>query len=54
VNISAWTLGSANLANGLTAGETIGMVFIGSILAGLIAFACGEPGVSGRRAQLAV
>jgi NCS1 family nucleobase:cation symporter-1 len=46
VNISAWTLGSANLANGLTPGETIGMVFIGSVLAGVIAFFCGEPGVS--------
>jgi NCS1 family nucleobase:cation symporter-1 len=46
VNISAWTLGSANLANGLSPGETIGMVFIGSVLAGLISFLCGEPGVS--------
>jgi uncharacterized membrane protein len=38
-------LGSSNLANGLTAGEAIGMVFVGSILADLIAFVCGEPGV---------
>jgi cytosine/uracil/thiamine/allantoin permease len=46
VNSSAWSLGSSNLANGLTAGEAIGMVFIGSFIAGLIAFVCGEPGVS--------
>lgn len=46
VNSSAWSLGSSNLANGLTAGEAIGMVFIGSFIAGLIAFLCGEPGVS--------
>lgn len=46
VNISAWTTGSANLANGLTAGETIGMILVGSILAGMISFICGEPGVS--------
>jgi cytosine/uracil/thiamine/allantoin permease len=45
VNSSAWSLGSSNLANGLTAGEAIGMVFVGSVLAGLIAFVCGEPGV---------
>lgn len=47
VNSSAWSLGSSNLANGLTAGEAIGMVFVGSVLAGLIAFVCGEPGVRG-------
>ncbi|RDI76442.1 hypothetical protein Vi05172_g13577 [Venturia inaequalis] len=45
VNISAWTTGSANLANGLSAGETIGMILVGSILAGMISFICGEPGV---------
>ncbi|KAF2400573.1 hypothetical protein EJ06DRAFT_397208 [Trichodelitschia bisporula] len=45
VNISGWTLGSSNLANGLSAGEAIGMVFIGSVLAGLISFVSGEPGV---------
>lgn len=44
VNISAWTLGSANLANGLTAGETIGMILVGAVLAGLISFISGEPG----------
>ncbi|KAH6677713.1 permease for cytosine/purines, uracil, thiamine, allantoin-domain-containing protein [Halenospora varia] len=45
VNSSAWSLGSSNLANGLTAGEAIGMVLVGSFIAGLIAFICGEPGV---------
>jgi hypothetical protein len=45
VNSSAWSLGSSNLANGLTAGEAVGMVLIGSFIAGLIAFICGEPGV---------
>ena len=38
-------MGSANLANGLTAGETIGMVFVGSTIAGVMAFIGGEPGV---------
>jgi NCS1 family nucleobase:cation symporter-1 len=44
-NSSAWSTGSANLANGLTAGEAIGMVFLGSFLAGAMAFIGGEPGV---------
>ncbi|OCT44047.1 putative permease C29B12.14c [Cladophialophora carrionii] len=45
VNTSAWTLGSSNLAAGLTAAETIGMVLVASVLTGIIAFLCGEPGI---------
>jgi len=51
-NSSAWSMGSANLANGLTAGETIGMVFLGSCLAGVMAFIGGEPGVSSKTLNL--
>jgi nucleobase:cation symporter-1, NCS1 family len=45
VNASSWSQGSANIANGLTAGETCGMIAVAAILTGLISFICGEPGV---------
>lgn len=45
INASAWSLGSSNSANGLTAVQVIFGVLIGSIVAGLVAFLCGEPGV---------
>lgn len=44
-NATAYSLGSSNIANGLSAGEAIGGVLIGSVLAGLVAVLCGEPGV---------
>jgi NCS1 family nucleobase:cation symporter-1 len=46
VNATAWSLGSSNLAAGLDAGGTIGGVLVGSFIAGIVAFLCGEPGVS--------
>ncbi|KAI5814656.1 permease for cytosine/purines, uracil, thiamine, allantoin-domain-containing protein [Pyronema omphalodes] len=45
VNASAWSLGSANMANGLSPAEVCGAVLIGAFCSGLIAFFCGEPGV---------
>lgn len=45
INSSAWSQGSSFIALGLSVGETIGMVIIGSVLTGTIAFVCGEPGV---------
>lgn len=44
-NATAWALGSSNIANGLSAGQAIGGVFIGAFISGLVAFLCGEPGV---------
>ena len=46
INSTAWSLGSSSLANGLTAGQAVGGVLIGGVLSGLVAFICGEPGVS--------
>lgn len=45
-NATAWALGAAAIANGLSAGEACGAVLIGSVIAGMVAFTCGEPGVS--------
>ncbi|KAH9885728.1 permease for cytosine/purines, uracil, thiamine, allantoin-domain-containing protein [Xylariomycetidae sp. FL2044] len=42
---TVWALGSSNLANGLDAGAAIGGIFVGGVLAGLVAFFCGEAGV---------
>ncbi|KAI0473054.1 permease for cytosine/purines, uracil, thiamine, allantoin-domain-containing protein [Xylariaceae sp. FL0804] len=44
-NTTVWSLASSNLANGLSAGAAIGGIFVGGVLAGLVAFFCGEPGV---------
>ncbi|KAI1340159.1 hypothetical protein F5Y15DRAFT_50141 [Xylariaceae sp. FL0016] len=44
-NTTVWALGSSNLANGLDAGAAIGGIFVGGVLAGLVALFCGEPGV---------
>ncbi|KAH8678271.1 permease for cytosine/purines, uracil, thiamine, allantoin-domain-containing protein [Xylariales sp. PMI_506] len=44
-NVTPWSLGSSNLANGLDAGGTIGGVFVGSILCAIVATLCGEAGI---------
>ncbi|KAK9421706.1 hypothetical protein SUNI508_05636 [Seiridium unicorne] len=44
-NTTCWSLGSSNLANGLDAGATIGAIAVGFILAALVAFVSGEPGI---------
>lgn len=45
INTTAWALGSSNLAAGLDIGGALGGIFLGSVLAGITAFLCGEPGV---------
>ncbi|RDW75665.1 hypothetical protein BP5796_06486 [Coleophoma crateriformis] len=44
-NATAWSTGSSNIANGLSAGEACGAILVGGFLSGLVAFLCGEPGV---------
>lgn len=43
-NTTVWSLSSSHLANGLDAGAAIGGIFVGGVLAGFVAFFCGEPG----------
>jgi nucleobase:cation symporter-1, NCS1 family len=45
-NVTVWSIGSSNLANGLDAGAAIGGVFMGGVLCAVVACLCGEPGVS--------
>lgn len=42
---TTWSLGSSNVASDLSAGQEIAGVLIESIIAGIVAFLCGEPGV---------
>lgn len=41
---TSWTLGSGLLAVGLTAGQACGAVAIGSVIASINAFLCGQAG----------
>lgn len=45
VTISTFTLGSAYITYGLTAGQTIGGVLVGSCIASAVAFLCARPGM---------
>lgn len=45
ISISSVTIGSAYVAYGLTAGETLGAVLGGTILASMIAWSCARPGM---------
>ena len=38
-------LGSSNLASGLDLGGALGGIAVGGVLAGAVAYLCGEPGV---------
>jgi NCS1 family nucleobase:cation symporter-1 len=38
-------LGSSNLASGLDLGGALGGIAVGGVLAGFVAYLCGEPGV---------
>ncbi|KAH8883611.1 hypothetical protein GQ53DRAFT_846802 [Thozetella sp. PMI_491] len=44
-NVTPWSLGSSNLANGLDAAGTIGGVFVGSLLCAIVATLSGEAGI---------
>ncbi|ETS72917.1 hypothetical protein PFICI_15309 [Pestalotiopsis fici W106-1] len=44
-NTTTWSLGASNLANGLDAGATIGAIAVGVVIAALVAFVSGEPGI---------
>jgi nucleobase:cation symporter-1, NCS1 family len=44
-NTTVWALASSNIANGLDAGASIGGIFVGGVLAAIVAVLCGEPGV---------
>lgn len=45
VSIGTFTLGSSYIAYGLSAGEVIGGVFVGSLISSWIAFFCARPGM---------
>jgi len=45
VNITTFTLGSSYVAYGLTAGQTLGMVFLGTFVSGCIAYISARPGL---------
>jgi hypothetical protein len=45
VNITTFTLGSSYIAYGLTAGQTLGMVFLETFISGSIAFISARPGL---------
>ncbi|EME41928.1 hypothetical protein DOTSEDRAFT_157061, partial [Dothistroma septosporum NZE10] len=45
INTTAWALGSSNLADGLDIGGALGGIFVGAVLAGCVAFLCGEAGL---------
>ncbi|RDW77351.1 hypothetical protein BP6252_05404 [Coleophoma cylindrospora] len=45
VSVSTWTLGSSYIAYGLTAGETIGSILVGSCIASFVAFFAARPGM---------
>lgn len=44
VSVSNFTIGSAYIAYGLNAGETIGAVFLGACIAACNAYFCARPG----------